>query len=56
MLKSRKIAVVGTGLVGSSCAFAMVNQCICDELLLIDINEEKAKGCCSTRNSAFTNN
>ena len=44
MLKSRKIAVVGTGLVGSSCAFAMVNQCICDELLLIDINEEKAKG------------
>lgn len=43
-LKLRKIAVVGTGLVGSSCAFALVNQCICDEILMIDINEERAKG------------
>lgn len=43
-LKSRKIAIVGTGLVGSSCGFALVNQCVCDELLMIDINEEKAKG------------
>lgn len=43
-LKSRKIAIIGTGLVGSSCGFAIVNQCVCDELLMIDINEEKAKG------------
>ena len=43
-LKSRKIAIIGTGLVGSSCGFALVNQCVCDELLMIDINEEKAKG------------
>lgn len=43
-LKLRKIAIVGTGLVGSSCGFALVNQCVCDELLMIDINEEKAKG------------
>lgn len=43
-IKSRKIAVVGTGLVGSSCAFSLVNQCVCDEILMIDINEERAKG------------
>lgn len=43
-VKSRKIAIVGTGLVGSSCAFALVNQCVCDEILMIDINEERAKG------------
>lgn len=43
-VKTRKVAVVGTGLVGSSCAFALVNQCVCDELLMIDLNEEKAKG------------
>ncbi|MGL5149270.1 MAG: L-lactate dehydrogenase [Clostridium sp.] len=43
-IKARKIAIIGCGLVGSSCAFALVNQNVCDELLLIDINEEKAKG------------
>ena len=43
-LKPRKIAIIGTGLVGSSCAFALVNQCVCDELLLIDVNNEKAQG------------
>ncbi|MPQ43591.1 L-lactate dehydrogenase [Clostridium tarantellae] len=43
-IKPRKIAVVGTGLVGSSCAFALVNQCVCEEILMIDINEERAKG------------
>ncbi|MGL5642288.1 MAG: L-lactate dehydrogenase [Paraclostridium sp.] len=43
-LKLRKVAIVGTGLVGSSCGFALVNQCVCDEILMIDINEERAKG------------
>ncbi|MGL4771949.1 MAG: L-lactate dehydrogenase [Clostridium sp.] len=43
-LKSRKIAIIGTGLVGSSCAFSLVNQCVCDEILMIDIDEERAKG------------
>lgn len=41
---TRKVAVVGTGLVGSSCAYSLVNQNICDELMLIDINKEKAIG------------
>lgn len=43
-MKTRKIAIVGTGLVGSSCAFSLVNQCVCDEILMIDINNERAKG------------
>ncbi|MBE6047534.1 MAG: L-lactate dehydrogenase [Clostridium sp.] len=43
-LKSRKVAIIGTGLVGSSIAFSLVNQGICDEILMIDINTEKAKG------------
>jgi L-lactate dehydrogenase len=40
----RKVAVIGTGFVGSSYAFAMVNQGIANELVLIDINHEKAEG------------
>lgn len=42
--KARKVAIIGTGLVGSSCAFALANQCVCEEILMIDINEERAKG------------
>jgi L-lactate dehydrogenase len=40
----RKVAVIGTGFVGSSYAFAMVNQGMANELVLIDINPEKAEG------------
>ena len=43
-LKSRKVAIIGTGLVGSSTAFNLVTQGICDEVLMIDINKEKALG------------
>ncbi|WP_153127131.1 L-lactate dehydrogenase [Peribacillus tepidiphilus] len=42
--KTRNVAIIGTGLVGSSCAYSMVNQGICDDLLLIDINRERALG------------
>ncbi|MGL4562647.1 MAG: L-lactate dehydrogenase [Brevinema sp.] len=44
MSVSRKIAIVGTGLVGSSCAFAIANQELCDELVLIDVNQRRAEG------------
>lgn len=44
VIKPRKVAVVGTGLVGSSCAFSLVNQGVCEEVLMIDINEERALG------------
>ena len=39
---SKKVAIVGVGMVGMSFAYAMLNQNICDELCLIDINKERA--------------
>lgn len=44
IIKKSKIAVVGCGLVGSSTAFSLVTQGVCDEILMIDINPEKALG------------
>lgn len=40
----KKVAIVGCGLVGSTTAFSLVTQGICDEVMLIDINREKAYG------------
>ncbi|ANY67361.1 L-lactate dehydrogenase [Paenibacillus sp. BIHB 4019] len=40
--KARKVAIVGVGQVGSSCAYALINQSICDELLLIDRTFDRA--------------
>ncbi|MBQ5698615.1 MAG: L-lactate dehydrogenase, partial [Lachnospiraceae bacterium] len=31
----RKIALIGTGMVGMSFAYCLLNQTICDELILI---------------------
>lgn len=41
---TRKVAIVGTGFVGASAGYSLVNQNICDELMLIDINKERALG------------
>ena len=41
---NKKVVIVGTGFVGMSCAYALLNQNACDELVLIDVNKEKAKG------------
>lgn len=41
---SKKVAIVGVGMVGMSFAYSMLNQDICDELCLIDINKERARG------------
>lgn len=40
--KSRKVAIVGSGMVGSSCAYSMVNQAICDEIMMIDRTYDRA--------------
>lgn len=37
----RKVVVIGTGAVGISYAFAVLNQAVCDELVLIDLNEKR---------------
>lgn len=43
-VKKSRIAIVGCGLVGSSTAFSLVTQGVCDEIMMIDINQEKAQG------------
>lgn len=39
-----KVVIIGTGMVGMSYAYSMVNQGTCEELVLIDIDKERAKG------------
>ncbi len=40
----RKVVLIGTGMVGMSYAYSMLNQNICDELVLVDINKKRAEG------------
>ena len=42
-IKSRKVAVIGVGNVGSHVAFSLVTRGIADELVLIDTKEDKVK-------------
>ena len=42
--ESRKVVLIGTGMVGMSYAYALLNQNACDELVLIDLNKERAAG------------
>lgn len=42
--ENRKIALVGTGMVGMSFAYCLLNQAVCDELVLIDIDKKRAEG------------
>ncbi|MDP4153903.1 MAG: L-lactate dehydrogenase [Bacillota bacterium] len=42
--KNRKVVLIGTGFVGMSFAYAMLNQNACDELVLIDIDKRRAEG------------
>lgn len=41
---NRKVVLVGTGLVGMSYAYALLNQNVCDELVLVDIDKQRAMG------------
>src|SRR6056297_83426 len=43
MTKS-KVVIIGTGFVGMSYAYALLNQGTIEELVLIDLNKEKAEG------------
>ena len=42
--EKQKVVLIGTGFVGMSFAYALLNQNVCNELALIDINKDKAKG------------
>jgi L-lactate dehydrogenase len=39
-----RVALIGTGFVGSSYAFALLNQGVTEELVLIDLNKDKSEG------------
>lgn len=41
---TRKIVLVGTGFVGMSFAYALLNQNACDELVLVDLDRDRARG------------
>lgn len=42
-MKANKVAVIGAGAVGTSIAFDLIIQGICNELLMIDINKPKSE-------------
>lgn len=44
IVKKSRVVIIGVGNVGVTTAFSLVTQGICDEVVLIDINEERAIG------------
>ena len=40
----RKVVLIGTGMVGMSYAYSLLNQNVCDELVLVDLDRRKAEG------------
>ncbi|GEL09034.1 L-lactate dehydrogenase [Salisediminibacterium halotolerans] len=44
LTKTSRVVIIGTGAVGSSYAFSMINQNITDEMVLIDLQKEKTEG------------
>ena len=42
--EKRKVVLIGTGMVGMSYAYCLLNQNVCDELVLIDIDRKRAEG------------
>lgn len=44
MINSRKVAVVGCGFVGSSSAFALMQSGLFSEMVLIDVDRDRAEG------------
>ncbi|AHF76552.1 L-lactate dehydrogenase [Sodalis praecaptivus] len=43
-MKPRKVMIIGTGNVGASAAYALLNQQIGEELILVDINQARLEG------------
>jgi len=43
-MNNNRVVIVGTGFVGMSYAYALVNQGTVEELVLVDINKDKAEG------------
>lgn len=50
--KARKVMIIGAGNVGASAAYALLNQTICEELILVDLNTTRAKAHAQDLNDA----
>lgn len=44
MIQKQSVAIIGTGNVGVAAAYALFNQRIASEIILVDLNKEKAEG------------
>lgn len=44
LINKSKVVIVGAGAVGSATAFSLVTQGVCDDVVLTDLNREKAVG------------
>ena len=44
MLNLRKVAIIGCGFVGSASAFALMQSGLFSEMVLIDVNRDRAEG------------
>ena len=42
--RGKKITVLGAGSVGATVAYTLALEGLCSEILLVDINKEKAEG------------
>lgn len=43
-LNDRKVAIIGCGFVGSTCAFALMESGVFSEMVLLDVNTDRAEG------------
>jgi L-lactate dehydrogenase len=43
MLNVRKVGIIGAGHVGSHCALSLILQEVADDIILVDVDEQKAK-------------
>ncbi len=50
--KARKVMIIGTGNVGASAAYALLNQNICEELILVDLDKQRVEGHCQDLSDA----
>ena len=50
--KARKVMIVGTGNVGASAAYALLNQNVCEELILVDLDKQRVEGHCQDLSDA----
>lgn len=43
-MKRRKVSIIGAGMVGSACAYTLMQTSLFHEIILVDVNKEKAEG------------